>query len=112
MFSSKDAVICTVNEGDLWMHLDNTRVKIPAQLLEKSQVLTDALSVPCASVTRTVTLAAPKEWLQAWVVCFCNEKGRLSCEDIKDLVNCLLVCFMLWNAAAVMRTIGTLILLG
>jgi hypothetical protein len=89
------------------MHLDNGSLKIPSQLLNKSQILTDALSVANHSVTRKVTVAAPKEWLQAWVVCCCNEKGSLSCDNIKDLVNCLLVCFLLWIADPVAPTLAT-----
>jgi hypothetical protein len=105
MSSSNDTVRCTVNDGELWMHIDNASVKIPAQLLEKSEVLTDALSVACPSVTRKVTLAAPEEWLQAWVSCYCNEEVSLGIKDITDLVNCLLVCFLLSIAATMVRRI-------
>jgi hypothetical protein len=98
MFSSKDVGRCTVHDGEMWMHLDNGSLKIPPQLLSKSQILVDALSVAHPSVTRKVTVAAPKEWLHAWVVCYGNEKEILSYDNIKDLVNCLLVCFLLWNA--------------
>jgi hypothetical protein len=78
----------------MWMHLDDVSVEIPQQLLDKSEVLMDALSVAEPSVERNVTLAAPKEWLRAWVGCFCNEGESLSGKDISDLVNCLLVCFL------------------
>jgi hypothetical protein len=105
MTSSRDGVRCTVKDGELTMHLDNTSVTIPAQLLKKSQILMDALSVADPFATRKMTVAAPKEWLQAWVACFCNEEGSLSCKDIKDLVKCLLVCFLLWVAATMVRTI-------
>jgi hypothetical protein len=103
MSSSEDVVRCTIHDGEMWMHLDNGNLKIPSQLFSKSQVLMDALSVAHASATRKVTVAAPKEWLQAWVVCYCNDKRSLSCDNIKDLVNCLLVCFLLWNADPVVQ---------
>jgi hypothetical protein len=98
MISSNDVVRCTVRDGEMWMHLDNGSLKIPSQLLNESQVLRDALSAAHPSGTRKVTVAAPKEWLQAWGLCYCNEEESLSCQNIKDLVNCLLVCFLLWNA--------------
>jgi hypothetical protein len=91
MFSSKDVVRCTVHEGEMWMHLDNGSLKIPPKLLIKSKILVDALSVSHPSVTRKVTVAAPKEWLQAWVVCYGNDEESLSCDNIKNLVHCLLV---------------------
>jgi hypothetical protein len=92
MLNSGDAVRCTVHDGTMWMHLDNLSVKIPPQLLAKSQFLMDALSV--ADPSGKATLAAPKEWLQAWVGCYCNEEQILSGKEINDLVNCLLVCFL------------------
>jgi hypothetical protein len=98
MSSLKDVVMCTVHDGEMWMHLDDGSLKIPSQLLKKSQILMDALSAADPSTTRKVTVAAPKEWLQAWVGCYCNEEESISCDNIKDLVNCLLVCFLLWNA--------------
>jgi hypothetical protein len=82
----------------MWMHLDNGSQKIPSQLLNKSQILMDALSVAHPSVTRKVTVGAPKEWLEAWVACYCNEEKSLSCNNTKDLMNCLLVCFFLMLA--------------
>jgi hypothetical protein len=94
MSSSRDAVECTVHGGEMLIHLDNVSVKIPPQLLERSEVLTDALSVAEPSVTRKVTLAAPKEWLQAWVACYCNKEEDFSEQDNRDLVHCLLVCFL------------------
>jgi hypothetical protein len=94
MSSSRDAVRCTVHHGAMWMHLDNVSVKIPPELVENSQILTNALSAAHPSFARKVTVAAPKEWLQAWAVCYCNKEVSLGCEDIKDLVNCLLVCFL------------------
>jgi hypothetical protein len=107
MFSSNDVVRCTVRDGEMCMHLDDGSLKIPSQLLKKSQILMDALSTADPSVTRKVTVAAPKEWLQAWVACYCNEEESLSCITIKDLVNCLLVCFLLWNAGFVVSTYAT-----
>jgi hypothetical protein len=94
MLSSGDGVRCTIHDDEMWMHLDNTSVKVPPQLVKKSQFLSDALSVGHPSVTRKVTLPAPKEWLQAWAVCYCNEEESIICEDINVLVNCLLVCFL------------------
>jgi hypothetical protein len=101
MYSSKDVVRCTVHDGEMWMHLDNGSQKIPSRLLSKSQILTDALSAAHSSVTRKVTVAAPRERLQAWVACYCNEEKNLKPDNIKDLINCLLVCFLPWNAGAV-----------
>jgi hypothetical protein len=99
MSSPLNAVRCTLHHGAMWMHLDNVSVKIPPQLLEKSPVLMNALSVAHPSVARKVTVAALREWMQSWVVCYCNEKRSLSGVDIKDLVNCLLVCLLLWSVA-------------
>jgi hypothetical protein len=95
MSSSLDAVRCTLHHGAMWMHLDNMSVKIPPKLLEKSPILLNALSVAHPSVAREVTLAAPKEWMQAWAVCLCNEEERMNDVDIEDLVKCLLVCLFL-----------------
>jgi hypothetical protein len=83
-----------VRDGAMWMHLDNVTVKVPPTLVKRSQVLLDALSMTDPSVTRKVTVPAPKEWLQAWAVCYCNEEESMSCKDIKCLVSCLLVCFL------------------
>jgi hypothetical protein len=94
MSSSRDAVRCTVHHGAMWMHLENVSVKIPQEFVNKSQILTNALSVAHPSVARKVTVAAPREWLEAWAICYCNKEVRLSCEDINDLANCLLVCFL------------------
>jgi hypothetical protein len=76
------------------MHLDNVSVKIPPEVVNKSHVLTNALSVAYPSFARKVTVAAPREWLHAWAVCYCTKEVSLICEDINDLVNCLLVCFL------------------
>jgi hypothetical protein len=85
-----------VHDGTLSMHLDNASVNIPSQLLEKSPIFVNALSVPQSSVTRTVSLPAPTKWLEAWVLCYCDEEEKdLSSQDIEVLVNCLLVLFLL-----------------
>jgi hypothetical protein len=86
--------MCSVHDGVMWMHLDNASVRIPPQILNNSQVLMDALSVADPSCTRKVTLAAPKKWLQAWVMCYCNDEESLQDKDINNLINCLLVCFL------------------
>jgi hypothetical protein len=92
MSSAGDGVTCTVHDGAMWMHLDDVTVKIPPQMLSMSQVLTNAMSVASPSEARKVTLAAPKEWLQSWIGCFCTEKESLSNKDNQTLVHCLLVC--------------------
>jgi hypothetical protein len=89
------------------MHFDHGSLKIPSQLLCKSQILMDALSAAPAAVAQKFTVAARKEWLQAWVACYGNQEERLSCDHVKDLVNCLLVCFLLWIAGRVMPTCVT-----
>jgi hypothetical protein len=94
MSSSSDAVSCLVQDGAMWIHLDNVSVNIPQRLLSKSEVFMDAISVVERSVTREITLAAPREWLQAWVLRYCNEEDSLKDNDIEVLVNCLLVCFL------------------
>jgi hypothetical protein len=81
----------------MWMHLDSGVVNIPSPLLNNSKLLVNALSVADPSVARKVTVAAPKAWLQAWVACYCNGEQNLGRHDIKDLVNCLLVCTVLWT---------------
>jgi hypothetical protein len=107
MSSSLDAVRCTLHHGAMWMHLDPVSVKIPSQLLEKSPILMNALSVAHPSVARKVTVAAPREWLQSWAVCYCNEEESLTDVDIKDLVKCLLVCLWSWSVAPTVMTIAT-----
>jgi hypothetical protein len=79
----------------MWMHLDNVSVKIPRRLLKKSPILMNALSVPHPSVARKVTVAAPREWMQSWAICFCNDDWSLSALDINELVKCLMVCLLL-----------------
>jgi hypothetical protein len=88
----------------MWIHLDNASVEIPRKLVNESQILQDALSVTSSSVKRKVTLPVPKEWLQAWAVCYCSEEDSLNAKDTKDLVHCLLVCFLSWIAALVVLT--------
>jgi hypothetical protein len=80
-----------MHDGAMWMHLDDAAVKIPQQLLKKSQVLMNAVSASHPSAARKVTLAAPKEWLQASLGCFCLEDDSLSDKDIQCLFSCLLV---------------------
>jgi hypothetical protein len=100
MTSSSDVVKCTVHDGVMWMHLDEKRLEIPSRLVNESQLLMDMISsVADSSVTSDFALAAPKEWLLSWTSCYCsgNTSGSyekyLSCTDIRNLVNCLLVCF-------------------
>jgi hypothetical protein len=84
-----------VRDGTMWMHLDNASVQIPPQLIDKSRILMDALSVADPSCIRKVTLAAPREWLQEWVRCYCNDEESLVDKKTNSLVSCLLVC-SLW----------------
>jgi hypothetical protein len=92
MKSQSNLTRCTVHDGEVWMHLDNLRIYIPSHLLNKSQILIDALSsMDDNSVAKYFTLAAPKEWLQDWMACYGGEEERLECAGVKDLVNCLLV---------------------
>jgi hypothetical protein len=92
MNSLSDMVKCTVDDGALWMHLDDIRVNIPSSLVHKSQMIKAMLSSHAdASATSDITLAAPKQWLRAWAYCFGNGETRLSSADNRSLVNCLLV---------------------
>jgi hypothetical protein len=94
MNSLTDVVKCTVDDGGLWMHLDDMRVNIASSLAEKSPILKAVLSSHAESCTTgDMFLAAPKEWLRSWASCFGNGETRLGGTDITDLVNCLLVCF-------------------
>jgi hypothetical protein len=68
MMCSSDGVRCTVHDGAVWLYLDNIPVNIPSNLLHKSKTLMGGVS----SVTHPstgFTLAAPEEWLQAWLAC-------------------------------------------
>jgi hypothetical protein len=103
-----DGVRCTFQDGEMLMHLDNVSVNVPSELLKRSPVLMDALSVADPSAGRKVNVAAPKEWLQTWVGCYCNEEESLRCDNINDLVHCLLVCFSLRITPAILPTIATL----
>jgi hypothetical protein len=91
----------------MWIHVDNSSVKIPPELVNLSQVLMDALSATDTSVRRKVSLPVPKEWLQAWAVCFCNEDERLGYQSIEDLINCVLVCLLLSSVAPIVPTSAT-----
>jgi hypothetical protein len=93
MTRSSTEVKCTVNNGTLCMHLDDVRVHIPSHIVNESKVLLDALSsVRDSLVTSDFTLAAPVEWLQAWVCCFVGESEPLGSAEIEVLVKCLKVC--------------------
>jgi hypothetical protein len=102
MTSSSDVVKCSVCNGAVWMHLDDGPVHIPSHLLNRSQVLKDALlSLDDSSVTVEFTLPAPQEWLKAWMACYGGENEHLSSADVKDLVNCALVRFCHRSSALV-----------
>jgi hypothetical protein len=102
MPSSSDIVKCTVHDGAVWMHLDDGPVHIPSHLLNRSQLLKDALlSSDESSANRDFTLPAPQKWLKAWIACCGSDEEHLSCADVKDLVNCVLVRFCICIAALV-----------
>jgi hypothetical protein len=64
MSNTSDVVRCTVHDGAVWMHVGDVPVLIPSHLLNKSQLLVDALSsIDDSSVANHFTLAAPQEWL-------------------------------------------------
>jgi hypothetical protein len=90
----------------MWIHLDSESVEIHPHVSNKSQVLMDALSMADSSVRRKVTLSAVQECLQAWVACYCNQDGSLGSKDVKELFNCLLVCFP-WNAVLIVPKAAT-----
>jgi hypothetical protein len=92
-----------VHDGAEWMHLENDRISIPSRLVGQSQVLMDAMScVDDSSITRDLTLPAPKEWLQAWMACHGGEEELLRCADTKHIVNCLLVRFCFKSIFSIM----------
>jgi hypothetical protein len=94
MFSSREAVKCTVRDGAVCMLLDNVPVDIPFSICSQSKVLADAVSsVTDPSATDEFTLAAPHEWLQAWVEFYCKKEKAPVCSSVKCLVNRLMVCF-------------------
>jgi hypothetical protein len=100
MTSSSDGVRCTIQDGSVWLQLDNVRVNIPSHIVHKSKMFNAAVSsVADPSIARGFTLAAPKEWLQAWLACYGSEEDHLGCADRKVLVNCLMVSFCSRNAA-------------
>jgi hypothetical protein len=103
MACPNDVVRCTVHDGAVWMHVDDVRVNIPSRLVNRSQVLMDAMScVDDSSVYGDLTLPAPKEWLQAWIACYGREEERLRCADTEGLVNCLLVRVSFKSIAPIM----------
>jgi hypothetical protein len=83
-------VKCTVHDGVIWMHLHDTSVNIPTNVVNESQLLLNVLS--SVADTTDFTLVAPKEWLEAWASRYCIGRERLHCATIRDLVCCLLVC--------------------
>jgi hypothetical protein len=93
MISSFGGIRCTVTDGEVWMHLDDTHVHIPSPIVKKSEVLMDA-SMCESSASGGFTLEAPTEWLHAWVACFVNEEEQqlLRCAARQVLKNCILVC--------------------
>jgi hypothetical protein len=102
MRRTSEDVRCTVHDGAIWMHLDNTRVNIPPHLLNKSDIFLDVQSsLVDPSITKDFTLAVPKDWLRAWAACCCSEDERIRTAEIGDLVNCLLVCFCFRKAAPI-----------
>jgi hypothetical protein len=87
------AVRCKVHHGAVWMLLRNECVNIPSHPLESSEMLMGLLSSvddPC--IANELALPVPQEWLKAWVACYCTEQQLLKSSDIRDVVNCLLVC--------------------
>jgi hypothetical protein len=98
---SVDGVSCTVQDGEVLLHLDDLRVSIPSRISNQSQILLNALTSACdSSATESFTLKAPIEYLQAWVACFVTEEQSLGCADSVDLVRCLMVRFKLYSTAA------------
>jgi hypothetical protein len=94
MSTSCSGVRCTAHDGAVWTHLDNERVKIPLSLLEESRIFTDALSsMADPSIAIDFTLAAPKEWLRAWMANYGSGEELLSNTDIEDLLSCLMARF-------------------
>jgi hypothetical protein len=76
------------------MLLRDVRVNIPPHLVRSSEMLMDFVSsVDDISITSDFPLPVPEEWLDAWVACYCTETKPLRCLEIRDMVNCLLVCF-------------------
>jgi hypothetical protein len=91
---STGAARCTVHHGEVWMRFGSVRVNIPSHLLKSSEVLMGLLSsVDAHAVASHFIMGVPKEWLKAWVACYCSERKPLRCSETKDAVNCLLVWF-------------------
>jgi hypothetical protein len=92
MTSLSKEVNCTIQAGALCMHLDDARVHVPSHILNESKVLLDALASACDhSLISDFTLAAPTNWLQAWVLCYVYETEPLCSAEVDLLVNCLKV---------------------
>jgi hypothetical protein len=93
MTSSSEGVTCSVQDGAVYVHLDDMCVHIPSHVVNESKVLLDALSSASdSSLTSKFTLAAPIEWLQTWVAwCVCEEV-QLGNAEFEVLANCLKVC--------------------
>jgi hypothetical protein len=88
------AARCSVHERSVWMLLGNVRVKVPFHQVKSSEMLMALLwSVDDCSVATEFALPVPKKWLEVWVACYCSETKLLSRLEIRDILNCLLVCF-------------------
>jgi hypothetical protein len=86
-------VRCIVQHGEVSMYLHGVNVHILSHLLMESKMMVDMLSSTSDSpFTTDFTLAAPTEWLQAWVACYVRKVEHLGDADTKVLVNCLKVC--------------------
>jgi hypothetical protein len=93
MTITSEGVRCIIQDGEVSMFLHDVRVHIPSHLLKESKIVPDVLSSLSESpITRDFTLAAPTEWLQAWVACYVRKVKPLADADTEDLVNCLKVC--------------------
>jgi hypothetical protein len=93
MTGSSEEVRCTVEDGEVSMRLDDVHWHIPLGLLKKSKIVMDVLSsMSDSSFKRHFTLAAPKEWLHAWVSCYVSKVEHLANADTEVLVNCVKVC--------------------
>jgi hypothetical protein len=94
MLNSREAARCTVRDGAVHMYSDDDCVHIPYHLWSKSELFMDTVpSVADSFVTHDFSLAAPTEWLLAWVHCYGKEAHALADVSIWTLVNCLMVCF-------------------
>jgi hypothetical protein len=95
MFSSREAVSCTVRDGAVCMLLSNVPVHFAPHLCCQSKVFVDALSsVPDPYATDQFTLAAPRQWLQDWVDFCCKKEAPLDFTRQESRQHSrLLVCF-------------------